>query len=647
MSDWTPYGRNQDRGLGGGTPYGPRKQPTRGLTPAELETQVFLNQETEKDEKKFGAFTPIEWLFDLLSKGQYVTANVAQDLTRAARGENVDILQGLMDGLTSKRKGDWKTTLFGGEDEGGEMFEGMFTDDVVPEWMDAQVDVPVLGKIGTKDVIGFIANILLDPTTYVTFGATKAGKKAAQKYSEVAVEAAKKASHNIDNIAKFAKKSFDPEHFKKLLKKKSSKAADLYLAKHSNKADLSRFYNNVMKKAKRDAMRMTAQEAQEKLITNVMKNKDKFIEQASKRFSKTKHKKAIRFLEDNFEDIQKAPGLKGLLDYDDSLKLLKDPATTTEQAQAIYQRLLGSVGEGLPGTARKGGFGKMLNTVQDYSDEVKKMYSNEFMQQFKGMGERAVLHSFGMEGLKFQGRHTPISKGFEKLTGMLAKSKPGELFSKAAYSVLETKGPVAWLKKALGVRNPYQKYLRAKELNNKHLHSFLQNQALDSVADTFEGVDEKTMNSVRDIMMGYEGKDLGNMTPEILQKFGVEADKVDEVNNLFAKVRGMNDKMAKVEKGLAEEKLLPEYATIKNYLPTVTRKRTNIGGKRLGQQQTKWFTRNKKFTLEQRAAMEHAKIKAVTGLDDATVTQLIREKNWGTLNMDLSCLLYTSDAADE
>lgn len=617
------------------------KRAKGGWTDAQLETLPYFKEEVQAQESEFNLLTPIEWLFDALSRGQYMTANLAEDISRASRGEDANIVQGLLDGLSGKRKGDWKTTLFGGKDEGEEIdFTGLW--EAPPEWMDAALETP-LGDISTKDVAGFIANVLLDPLTYVSFGATKAGKKAAKNFSEVALEGAKKATHNIDNIAKFAKKSFKPEKFQELLEKggkKGAKLADEYLAKHASKADISRFYSKIMRDAERQAMRMTATEAQEKLIKNVVENKDKFVEQASKRYSTTKHKKAIQFLEENLGSAEKAGGLKGLVDYEDALKILKDPATTTDQAQAVYKKLLGIVGdEALSLSPAKGKLGRSMQTVQDYAKEIEHMYSDEFLQQFKGMGERSMLKILGFEPGKYQATTAGPWGSFAKFREYLRTTKPGDLFERAVYSVTEGNPASAWVRNAFGIRNPYQKYLRTKELNLEHLYKHYANQEIDQIESIFKDVDEKEMNVVRDIMMEYEGSDMGAMTPEMLQKFGADPENAEKINKLFANVREYTGRLKEKEMELAAEGFLPEYESIENYLPTVMRKRLKGGKKLPGRQQTKWFTKDKTFTLKQRADMEAAKIKAMTGLDDATVQKIVREKNWSPLNMDLREML--------
>ena len=127
--------------------------------------------------------------------------------------------------------------------------------------------------------------MLLDPTTYLSFGATKAGKKAAESYTKHATKAALKSAVSLDDIAKFAREGFDPKRFQKLLDV-SEASAQNYLSKFAKKKDMARFMNKVNKTARKEALKMTAREAQERLVKNALKNKEEFIDQASKRLAK-------------------------------------------------------------------------------------------------------------------------------------------------------------------------------------------------------------------------------------------------------------------------------------------------------------------------------------------------------------------------
>ena len=626
-------------GPGGGfDPFG--RQAQGGMTQAELETLPYLQQEVAEQKKEFSLLTPLELIFDVLSRGQYATANLGEDIARAVRGEDVNFLESLWEGLTGKRKGDWKTTLFGGTDEGETgKFGGIFED--APEWTTATAEIPVLGDVNMQDVFGFLGNVLLDPTTYLSFGATKAGKKAAETYTKHATKAALKSAGSLDDIAKFARKGFDPARFKKLVDVSEDSARN-YLTKFAKKKDMARFMNKVTKTARKEGLRMTAQEAQQRLVKNALKNKDAFVEQASEALAKTKHKKAVKFLEETFQTAEKTPGLRGLLDYEDALRTLKDPNITKDQAQAIYKRMLGA--------AETGGFeglevgkklGRTFETVQDYAREVNNMYSDEFMQQFKGMGERAVFDFFGGEFGKYQFKPNVITRTYDNFMTKLGDTKVANKFSDALYRIMnDDKSPVAWLRRAFGIRNPYQKMLRAKELDADLLFREYAHNQLGEVKTIFQGVDKDISRKVRDVLIEFEGKNVDDLlNPDVLKMFDIKDDQVEQVRALLTNVKKYTNDLNAAEKKLIDEGLLASYSARENYLPVVQQQKIGTGKPRPGQTLAPGFTKKKKFSIAERAAQEKAKIKLVTGLDDATVDILVNEKNWSTLNMDLEEML--------
>lgn len=610
------------------------------LTEAEKELVPYIKQEKAKQEKEFSLLTPLELVFDILSRGQYVSANLGEDITKAIRGKDVNLIESILSGLTGARKGTWKSTLFGGQDEGDtEKFSGIIEN--APEWTKASLDVPLLGKINAQDVFGFIGDVALDPTTYLSFGATKAGRKAAEAYSEIAVKGALKQAGKIDEIAKFARDTFSPERFKELLEKNADSAVK-YLSQHADKKNMAKFLDNVVKDAKKQALKMTADEAQQKLVKGLLQNKDEFVKSASETLAKNSHEKNVKFLEDVLGSEEARKGLGSLSEYENSLRALKDPNITQEQARAVYERLVGqSYGGGLPALKSESGLGKALGTVNDYAMEVQRMYSDEFMQQFKGMGERSVANIFGAEIGKYQYKPNIISRTYDQFMSKIAGSKVGEKFSDTVWSILnDDRSPVAWVRKAFGIRNPYQKMLRVKEMNNNYLFRENAKNQLDEVSGIFQGVDQDVVSKVRDIMVEFEGKDVGEvLTPAVFEKFDIKEESSDQVRKLFSDIRSYTDKLNLREQELIDQGLLSGYTARENYLPAIQQVKTGRGKPMPGQTLSQSFTQKKSMSMSERYAVEKARIKMITGLDDETVDILVKEKNWSTINMDLEEML--------
>lgn len=162
----------------------------------------FAREAEREEEAKRKKFQPLQMVLDLLQRGQYLTANMADEIEESFRtgrplGEStIEVLKAAWQGLAGTRKGDWETLLFGGtiggtSDQAGER-EGW-----VPQDVQEKLEKPLIrwGKEGStglaegalrpSKMIGLAANILLDPTTYINpFGkATKAATRAAGDFA--------------------------------------------------------------------------------------------------------------------------------------------------------------------------------------------------------------------------------------------------------------------------------------------------------------------------------------------------------------------------------------------------------------------------------------------------------------------------------
>jgi hypothetical protein len=97
----------------------------------------------EKLHEPILALPPVKTAFDVLQRGQYVSANTAKKIAEGKPGE---IPEAIIKGITGEEKGSFQ--------------------DVVPKNAPNWV----------KGTVGFIGDIALDPTTYITGGISKVGK---------------------------------------------------------------------------------------------------------------------------------------------------------------------------------------------------------------------------------------------------------------------------------------------------------------------------------------------------------------------------------------------------------------------------------------------------------------------------------------
>jgi hypothetical protein len=148
----------------------------------------YVQEAEQKKERKRKWLQPIQLVFDILSRGQYMTANVAKQITRNLR-EGRPALEGVpreaWQGIAGKEKGDWSTVLWGGEEKGGEQFQGWgqkWGEKLEKTW----------GGRRLKGGLALAGNILLDPTTYIGFGPATGAKTAAREATEDVVKIATK-----------------------------------------------------------------------------------------------------------------------------------------------------------------------------------------------------------------------------------------------------------------------------------------------------------------------------------------------------------------------------------------------------------------------------------------------------------------------
>lgn len=148
----------------------------RRFDDSQIRPQVLPYQTLPQDDQE--RRNALEFIFDVLSTGQYLTANVAEDVMA---GQWRAPIRGA---LTHGRRGDWEDVIFGGPSSvaGAPAQRGL-----IPV-----ADEPGGGRRVLRGVGGFLGNLLFDPTTYVTFGGTTAARAGAQSFARMAVNQARR-----------------------------------------------------------------------------------------------------------------------------------------------------------------------------------------------------------------------------------------------------------------------------------------------------------------------------------------------------------------------------------------------------------------------------------------------------------------------
>lgn len=401
-------------------PSGILGPPRMGLNESERNLQPIYQQEMaeEMDERRW--MKPLQWVFDRLQTGQYISANVANILAQTAKGvpeeERQTFMEAVVSGATGERKGSYEDVL---RDTLGVGQRKLFEN--APEGKRR-------GQVDWADVLGFVGDVLLDPLTYMTFGgATKGAQVAASSFAD-------------DSVRLFLRQmSSDPKMLSKVNSELaqaggegiSRKAIERALAAGGSKGrsmvekiggDLGRVMDRTYKSAYREGLAKTQRELLEMTQGKIM-----------------------------------------------DLGLADDIATG----------------------AQRGGLDSIMERV-----------ASETAYQ-KG-GETFGLRIAGREKLKGQNNVIPnlTRNTWNRFANFFDKGKPGEKFSDAVWGMMN-RGPVGEIRRALGFRNPYQKYLRSQELTQgKVLAEVSSNTALKESFEPLRGLDEA---QVRDVL-GYMAK---------------------------------------------------------------------------------------------------------------------------------------------
>ena len=242
-SGWqNPYKAKQEDPFSQGTPY------EQGL-------KSYVDQVAKEKAQNSQQIQPVQMLFDILQRGQYVSANMADEIIKAAKNNTPlpqainNTLTAIWQGITGQRKGSYEDVLRNTLGVGKtKLFKG-----AAPGSWASQQD--------WASVLGFMGDVLLDPTTYVGFGPAKAARKAASQFAEDSVKVAIKnlgtsIGQNADKLAELAQKGFKKQFFDELMHKAPEKAA-AYL--HKFGGDTARYLNGVYNDAFKLGLRTPAE----------------------------------------------------------------------------------------------------------------------------------------------------------------------------------------------------------------------------------------------------------------------------------------------------------------------------------------------------------------------------------------------------
>ena len=242
-------------------------RPTGGLTETEAATIPYARAVEEKKVAERNRIQPLRMLFDLLSRGQYASANMVDEIIQSIQtgepfGQSVkDALAGVLRGLKGEEKGDYEDIL-----------RKYLPKEILEKW-----EKPILGEkqegkflIGATPigVLGFLGNVLLDPLTWVGFGPAKGARSVSDDFAKDIIKVKLKklgiqGTDTLNNLQKIAREGFSEEVVQKALKSAPEQAAK-YLDNVGAKK-VSEYLNKTYKEARKFALRKPAAELQQRM----------------------------------------------------------------------------------------------------------------------------------------------------------------------------------------------------------------------------------------------------------------------------------------------------------------------------------------------------------------------------------------------
>lgn len=512
------------------------------LTQYQRQLQPIYQREMQREEEERSRLKPLQWIFDRLQTGQYVSANVANSIIEAIQGKPEDERQTLVEavttGLTGKVKGSYEDII---RDTLG-LGEGKVFGRAPEGTRRAQMD--------WADVLGFVGDVLLDPLTYMSFGgATGGAKMAAGQFADDSVRLyLRQLAQNTDELARLTKGKIAPQQVSGLLSDGTEKAMRELSAKSG---DLGRIIDRTYREAYQAGLRKTQQELMQRTGS------------------------ALR-------EIGEPEG--GLAQIG-----LEDIATRLQEGVA-YQ----GAGE---------------------------TFAARFMTKEMGVGPEKGL--------------TKVRRNaWGKFENFFKQSRVGSKVSDGIWGVMNV-GPIGEIRRTLGFRNPYQKYLRAKELDALQKGRVAEAQAVQDLLQPVRDLSDEQLDllyknaarledMVENVVTEGASFSGGSAADRILGLTKTGDSQVDEAMETLFGENGVLRRM-KGEEDFWSTRLNEDIAEVRQfYLPKIQRaRRRGIN-----------VSRQRQYTMNQSFQREVELTKFIYGVDEDIARELV-ESNVTALGTDL------------
>lgn len=553
------------------------------LTESDRELQPFIAEEEQKRERRAALLQPLEWIFDRLQTGQYISANLAREVAEHFTGQDdtslQEIGQAIWQGITGERKGSYEDVL---RETLGVGMQKLFPD--APEGKRrAQWD--------WADVFGFIGDVALDPLTYVNpfgvispkLGATKVAQSAAMQYADDAVRVTLKrlgmtfGPDDAGDLARFAQKTFDPTEFSRIARESQEKAIQYFnkRAKKDIRRELNRIYTDAYESA---------------LLEPVDVLRDR--------------------MRGSIEDI--VPAERGLVPYDEAFAAVPRPGYDD-----TLQSILGRVDTSYVGAGER-----KLGTV------FGKEFGTNLLRNIQGEGAGPVARTYA--SVKRRIKDTGIYKTFSN-----------------AWSWYMENSIVGRIRRELGFRNPYEKAIRIKELNLpdsafREKYARQVKHATESLDERQQDIWVQ-LNAIAERQSTPEAV----VTPfdliqraDIQEQLNMKDTDVHELGKWGRSVFEMTRQWRTELQEAVNEGILEDFGDIVNYLPVQVRK---VQAEGVGTGTS--FMRRRELGLGRNIDAQTTMFQNVFGVDERTARSMVEGMDLSDIHTNLENMLYIRSAA--
>lgn len=484
-------------------------------------------------EKRDSRKKPIEWIFDRLSTGQYLSANLFDSIITSIGGEKPDyslwdIAKGSVTGELDKSFSDvlakhWEST----------------TDKWFPDR-----ERKFGGNIDTASVLGFVMDVVIDPLNFIS-GPTRLASKAATEYANHAVLSTIKSTNILDDLAK--KANIAPSVIRNLMEQ-NPKKLERALQKQGF-SNMAQRFSEMWKNAYHEGLNMSTDEmvsALRGLYINIQSDTQKNLVRNTVKSYRNKRLKPYQEIARNNQD----EGLELLRKMDPEeadqimdILLLYDQGAIPNSAEAFglnpqawyemrrqmfmsddwfqsqskklndvikgdapidsldevfresFQEIFGkdvitrldtgAIGHpGLDISGEAEPFGNIFESVLSSADFIENL---DMIAEGAGQVGFRVLNK---EILKHSRRLNPKHRGFDIMERAIRKGVHGSKIGDIIWHIQENTA-IGSLRRMFQIQNPYQKLLHWKEIDNKHQFTYNIEKVRDRVEDIMEPFKDK------------------------------------------------------------------------------------------------------------------------------------------------------------